>query len=106
MKIAFPATGNGWQEKIDARFGRAAGFFVVDTGNKSTLYLHNRESRAAGHGAGTRAAETVARAGVDKVVAVEVGPKAASALSAAGIDVVRCASGATIADEYKRVVSS
>jgi len=102
MKIAIPATGDAWTARMDDRFGRARGFFIVDTETKETTYVDNQANMETGHGAGTSAAQSVVDAGVQLVITAEVGPKAGSVLKAAGIEVLGGVEGASIADAYDR----
>ena len=88
MKIAIIANGNGWEQQADSRFGRARGFFVVDTENDETSYIDNEVNLRADHGAGPSAAKSVIDAGVEVVISAEVGPKAAIALKAGGVKVM------------------
>ncbi|MEJ2722362.1 MAG: NifB/NifX family molybdenum-iron cluster-binding protein [bacterium] len=74
MKIAITASGNGWDKPIDSRFGRARGFFVIDTENDETSYIDNEENFQAAHGAGPSAAKSVIDAGVEIVISGELGP--------------------------------
>ena len=87
---------------MDSRFGRAKGFFVVDTETKETSYVDNQESAETEHAAGTSAAQSIADAGVQLLITAEVGPKAAAVLKAAGIRVLRGFKPASIKDVYDR----
>ena len=102
MQIAISATGNGWDELVDPRFGRAQGFFVIDTETKETSYLDNQDNVEVGHGAGTGAAQAVVDAGVQVVLTPHVGPKAGSVLDAAGVKVLGGVDGASIQEAYQR----
>ncbi|MBN1755825.1 NifB/NifX family molybdenum-iron cluster-binding protein [bacterium] len=102
MKIAFTATGNNWLEKVDIRFGRAQGFFIVDTETNETSYIDNNLNVETAHGAGTSAAQSVVDAGVNALVTGQLGPKAASVLRAAGIKVYGGVGYATIEEAYQR----
>jgi predicted DNA-binding protein (UPF0251 family)/predicted Fe-Mo cluster-binding NifX family protein len=86
-KIAITSEGPSLDDQMDSRFGRAAGFVVVDLETMKTEYIDNGSSQVMAQGAGIQAAETVARAGVNALLAGFVGPKAFQALSAAGIQV-------------------
>lgn len=87
MKIAFTACGNSWNEKIDNRFGRTKGFFIIDTDTDETVYIDNRKNRDTAHGAGTSAAQILAERNVKVLITGHVGPKAGSVLKTAGITV-------------------
>jgi predicted Fe-Mo cluster-binding NifX family protein len=86
-KIAVSSEGPGLDEVVDPRFGRAAGFMIVDSADMSFEYIDNGASQAMGQGAGIQAAESVARSGAKVVLTGYVGPKAFQALSAAGITI-------------------
>jgi len=85
--IAISSEGPGLDEAVDPRFGRAAGFVLVD-GEGQIRYLDNGGSQAMAHGAGIETARRIAEAGATVLLSGVVGPKAASALSAVGITVV------------------
>jgi predicted DNA-binding protein (UPF0251 family)/predicted Fe-Mo cluster-binding NifX family protein len=84
-KIVVTSEGPGLDEPVDPRFGRAAGFVVVDPETLEFEYVDNGAGQAMGQGAGIQAAETVARTGAKVVLTGFVGPKAFQALTAAGI---------------------
>jgi predicted Fe-Mo cluster-binding NifX family protein len=86
-KIAISSEGPGLDEALDSRFGRAAGFIVVDPQTLDFVYLDNGSSQAMAQGAGIQAAEIVANSGAKIVLTGYVGPKAFMALQAAGIRV-------------------
>lgn len=102
MKVAISARGDGWNEGVDPRFGRAQGFFIIDTETTQTSYLDNSANVEASHGAGTGAAATVAGAGVQVVLTPRVGPKAASVLEEAGIKVLGGVEHASIREAYDK----
>ncbi len=86
-KIAISCEGPSLDDQVDPRFGRAAGFLIVDTDSMQTVYVDNGGSQVLAQGAGIQAAEAVASAGAGVVLTGYVGPKAFMALSAAGIQV-------------------
>lgn len=96
MKIAVSSTGPSLQDQLDPRFGRAAGFVIVDLETGTSQYLDNGRGQLLGHGAGIQAAETIARAGAKVLLTGQVGPKAFQALSAAGINIVQNMEGMTV----------
>lgn len=102
MKIAFTAYGNSWKEQVDIRFGRAKGFFVVDTESNATSYIDNSKNVEAEHGAGTSAARAVIDAGVKELITGKVGPKAGSVLKNGGIRVLSGIGYTTIEEAYER----
>jgi len=102
--IAVTSEGPKLTDMVDPRFGRAAGFVVVDLGTMATSYIDNGGSQAMAQGAGIQAAENVAKAGAGVVLSGFVGPKAFQALSAAGIKVVQNVENMTVGqavDKFK-----
>ncbi|RKX75035.1 MAG: dinitrogenase iron-molybdenum cofactor biosynthesis protein [Spirochaetes bacterium] len=85
MKIVVTSEGETLDDSIDPRFGRAGKFILYNTETKEVQAVDNSESLNAAHGAGIKAAETVSRLGVEVVITGNCGPKALSALEAAGI---------------------
>ncbi len=88
-KIAVTSQGPTLDDNVDARFGRAAGFVIVDPDTLEAKYVDNGSSQALGQGAGIQAAELVVREGVSAVLSGFVGPKAFRALTSAGVDVIQ-----------------
>ncbi|MFH0996252.1 MAG: NifB/NifX family molybdenum-iron cluster-binding protein [Pseudomonadota bacterium] len=87
VKIAVSCEEPGLDSQVDPRFGRAAGFCIVDPDTLESKFVDNGSSQAMAQGAGIQAAETVCRSGANVVLTGSVGPKAFRALSAAGIQV-------------------
>ena len=87
MKLAVTARGTQLDWPVDIRFGRAAGFLVVDPDAGTVEYVSNGEAAAAGQGAGIQAANLMAGHGVQAVLTGHCGPNAFRALQAAGIRV-------------------
>lgn len=95
--LAVSSEGPTLNDAVDPRFGRAAGFVLVDpAGNVS--YLDNGPSQAMAHGAGLEAARRLAEAGATVVLSGVVGPKAAAALKAAGLTAVEGFDGRTVGE--------
>ncbi len=93
--IAISSEGPAMDDNVDPRFGRAAGFVIVDAAN-NVRYLDNGGSQAMSHGAGIESARRIAEAGAKVLLSGSVGPKAAQALSTAGITVVENMGGMTV----------
>ncbi|HOK76471.1 MAG TPA: NifB/NifX family molybdenum-iron cluster-binding protein [Verrucomicrobiota bacterium] len=87
MKLAITSQESGPNALVDLRFGRARFFRIVDTETGQQTTVDNAEGANAVQGAGTHAAETLARIGVQVVITGHVGPKAMNALQAAKIQV-------------------
>jgi predicted Fe-Mo cluster-binding NifX family protein len=101
-RIAVTSEGPSLDDQLDPRFGRAAGFVVVDLETMATRYIDNGQSQIMAQGAGIQAAELVARAGVNCLLTGYVGPKAFQALSAAGIKVGQNLEGLTVRGAVER----
>jgi predicted Fe-Mo cluster-binding NifX family protein len=82
MKYGIP-TDDG--KSVSSVFGRAKSFALYDEADSSLVILEN-EGAGSEHGAGTGAAAFLADKGVEVVLAPEIGPKAAEALKAGGIE--------------------
>ena len=87
MKIAFTSSGNGWNEKLDIRFGRAKGFFIFDTETRKTKFITNANSSEVAHGAGTSAARNIIEEEVGILITGKVGPKAEEVLKAGEVKI-------------------
>jgi predicted Fe-Mo cluster-binding NifX family protein len=86
-KIAVSSEGPGLDARVDPRFGRAAGFAIVDLQTMACDYIDNGASQVMARGAGIQAAEIVAATGARVLLTGFVGPKAFQALRAAGIEI-------------------
>ncbi len=100
--IAVTSEGPTLEDLVDPRFGRAAGFIVIDPQTLKYEYVANGEAQVRAQGAGIQAAETVARAGVQAVLTGYVGPKAFQALAAAGIRVAQDLENITVREAVAR----
>lgn len=85
MLVAFSASGEGMDSDLDARFGRAPFFVVVETEDGGARTLDNSVNMEAGQGAGIKAAESLVREGVGAVITGHCGPKAFRVLDSSGI---------------------
>jgi predicted Fe-Mo cluster-binding NifX family protein len=100
--IAVTSEGPALGDRVDPRFGRAAGFVIVNLATGQSSYVDNGGSQVMSQGAGIQAAENVARAGAGVVLSGFVGPKAFQALAAAGIRVVQNVENMTVAQAVER----
>lgn len=87
MKIAITTQGSTLASSLDPRFGRAAGFLIVDRDSGACEYRDNSQNLDLPQGAGIQAAMHVADAGVQALITGHVGPKAFAALSKGRVDV-------------------
>ncbi len=86
-KIAVSSEGPDLDGPVDPRFGRAAGFVIVDPDTMASEYMDNSVSQGMAQGAGIQTAELMTRHGVGVVLTGYVGPKAFQALAAASIKI-------------------
>lgn len=87
MKLCITATGPSLDSKVDQRFGRCAYFIVIDSDTMEFKSFENGSSGASG-GAGVQSGKFVADRGAKIVLTGNVGPKAFSTLSSAGIEII------------------
>lgn len=104
-KIAVTSEGPSLDDKVDPRFGRAAGFVVVDLDTMETQYIDNGRTQMLPQGAGIQAAELIARSGAGCLLTGYVGPKAFQALTAAGIQIGQNLDGLTVRQAVERFKS-
>jgi len=102
MKIAISSTGKDLDCQIDPRFGRCQYFIFVDPETMEFEAAENQGLTAMG-GAGVQAAQLVVQKGVNALITGNLGPNAASALSASGIKVYLVPGGTVkeVAQAYK-----
>ncbi|MBI3945155.1 MAG: NifB/NifX family molybdenum-iron cluster-binding protein [Armatimonadetes bacterium] len=94
MKVAVASSGETLDALIDPRFGRCPCFVVVDSETLAFAAIPN-PGAALGQGAGIQAAQAVANAGAEAVIATNFGPNAQQALAAGGI-AIYSADGGTV----------
>ena len=87
IKFAVTAQGPEANDPVDPRFGRARFLRVVDAATGQQTVMDNSAGVNAAQGAGIQAAQSLVNLGVRAVVTRHVGPKAWTALEAAGIQV-------------------
>ena len=101
-KIAVSSEGPDLNAQVDPRFGRAAGYVVVDPENMAFDYIDNGTSQVMAQGAGIQAAEIVAGSGARVLLTGFVGPKAFQALTAAGIAIGQNLDNLTVREAVQR----
>jgi predicted Fe-Mo cluster-binding NifX family protein len=84
MKIIITATSDKIDQPFSPRFGRADYFILIDSATGKSEVFGNPAADARG-GAGPQAVQFLANMGVEVVISGRYGPKAFSALEAAGI---------------------
>jgi predicted Fe-Mo cluster-binding NifX family protein len=85
MKIAVTTTTDNLDSPFDPRFGRAANFVIVDMETDEWEAYPNPAVNASG-GAGVQAAQFISQHGAKAAISGDFGPKAYSALAAAGVE--------------------
>lgn len=101
-KIAVSCDEPSLEAQVDPRFGRAAGFMIVDPDSMTFAYQENGQAQSMARGAGIQAAETVIQAGATVVLTGYVGPKAFQALSAGGVRIAQDLAGMTVREAVER----
>ncbi len=96
MKIAFCVEEESNDALVSVRFGRAGFFAIYDTNSKEWSYISNTQDTQAVQGAGLQASQQIIDAGVEVLVALNVGPKAMAALTGNGIKVFKALEGKEI----------
>jgi predicted Fe-Mo cluster-binding NifX family protein len=84
MKIAVSSTGKDLNCQIDPRFGRCQYFIFIDPETMEFEAFENVGLMASG-GAGVQAAQLIVQKGAKALITGNLGPNAASAISASGI---------------------
>ena len=100
--VAVSSEGPSLDDRVDPRFGRAAGFVVVDLNTMEHRYVDNGQSQVMAQGAGIQAAELIVQAGANCLLTGFVGPKAFQALTAAKIKVGQNLDGLTVGQAVER----
>lgn len=101
-KVAISCEEPSLDALVDPRFGRAAGFLIVDTETMTFEYIDNGATQTMARGAGIQAAETVARSGAKTLLTGFVGPKAFQALEGAGVQIVQNMNNMTAKEAVER----
>jgi len=68
MKIVFTAKGGDWDSQIDARFGRAEMFIVLNENSNELATVTNNETEAMEHGAGLQTSKKVLELNPDVII--------------------------------------
>lgn len=103
--IAITSESPSLDSLVDPRFGRTAGFLIVDADTMEFEYVDNGSAQTMSQGAGIQAAENVAQSGATVILTGYVGPKAFQALSAVGIQVGQNLDNMTVRQAIERYTS-
>lgn len=86
MKVAISATGKDIESNIDARFGRAPFFLIIDTKTKEEQVIANTSIEHPS-GVGVTVGNVVVREGIDAVITNDIGPLAFETFEQCGIKI-------------------
>ena len=84
MKVAVASSGEDLNAPVDMRLGRCANIIVVDT-DTMDFEVHGNPGALAGTGAGVAAAQVVANAGAEAVIAGNFGINSLRGFNSGGI---------------------
>jgi predicted Fe-Mo cluster-binding NifX family protein len=102
MKIAFTAQGTDWDSQMEARFGRADYFFIYDEAKDTVEIVDNKSSENEAHGAGPKAAQSLANHNVNVLITGNgPGGNAATVLQKVGVECYIKATEMTIKQAYE-----
>ncbi len=87
MKIAVTATGPSLDDHVEARFGRASYYIIVDTDSLNFEAIEN-PNVAAGGSAGIQSAQLMSERTVAFVLTGNCGPNAFQVFNAAGVQII------------------
>lgn len=102
MKIIITTASPDIDSAVDARFGRATYFVVVDS-NTLIWEAHANEATSFSSGAGVQAAQFVVKMKVDAVISGDFGPHAHDALEKAGVQMYLLGQSTTARDALTRL---
>jgi predicted Fe-Mo cluster-binding NifX family protein len=88
MKIVISATGRDIESNIDATFGRALFFLIMDTETKEVKVIENK-ARDRPSGVGITAVNTVENEGIDAVITTDIGPYAFKTFKQSGVKIYK-----------------
>ena len=86
MKIVISATGSDKESNIDAKFGRAPFFLIVDTKTKEEIVIENK-TRDRSSGVGITVGNIVAGEKIDAAITSDIGPFAFEIVERCGIKI-------------------
>jgi predicted Fe-Mo cluster-binding NifX family protein len=88
MKIAISATGRDLESNIDAFFGRALFFLIMDTTTKEVKVIENK-ARDRQEGVGITAVNTVEGEAINAVITANIGPLAFKTFKQSGVKIYK-----------------
>lgn len=102
MKIAFTSSGEGWDARIDPRFGRTDFILIYDEETEELTCTDNRDIQQVEHGAGPKTAQLIyeLRPGI-LITGNGPGGNAAGILNKMNIKIYVGAGGMSIREAYQ-----
>ena len=88
MKIVISSTGRDRESTIDATFGRARFFLIVDTKTKKVKVIENK-AKDRPSGVGITAVNTVENEGIDAVITADIGPLVFETFEQGGVKIYK-----------------
>ncbi|SMC64663.1 Predicted Fe-Mo cluster-binding protein, NifX family [Desulfocicer vacuolatum DSM 3385] len=88
MKLCITATGNTLDAILDARFGRAPWFMIIDTDTGAVIEAVENTAATQAQGAGIAAAKLMCDKNVDAVLTGSVGPNATDVFETGGVRLI------------------
>lgn len=88
MKIVISSTGRDTESNIDATFGRAPFFLIMDTTTKEVKVIENT-ARDRPNGVGITAVNTVEKERIDAVITADIGPLAFEIFEQGGVKIYK-----------------
>jgi predicted Fe-Mo cluster-binding NifX family protein len=95
MKIAVTAVGSSMDAQVEARFGRAPYYIIVNTESMEYEAIEN-PNVSAGGGAGIQSAQLIAKRDVKFVLTGNCGPNAFNVFGTAGVQIITGVTGTVL----------
>ena len=109
MKLAVPSLGKGGKRsKVSDVFAKAPyfTFLMVEGGKMSTATVKANEASKMSQGAGPVVAKNLKEAGVDVIIAGEIGPGAKTLIEISGLELFAVESGIMVSEAVDRFISA
>lgn len=102
MIVGFTSTGEGWDAKIDPRFGRTDFILLYDEEKDELRAVDNRDVSAMAHGVGPKTAQKIHELGVEVLITGNgPGGNAAEVLKNMNVKIYIKAGGMGIREAYE-----
>ena len=102
MKIVFTTRGSDWDSQMDARFGRAEMFVILDDQSNELTTISNSETDGMEHGAGLQTSQKVLDLNPDVIITGNgAGNKALAILQKSDVKMYTGAGDMTLTEAYE-----